>query len=161
MNKHSVSPVYCSFLLPASCLACGKFIQCFPEECHQFMEELFPLFVGNLEDSIPSIRQGAAAAIASVVTAYGEYWLHCTLSTTSYMYLPMDTIIISVKILPILCQLSVCSTPVHAKYYYTRTCTGGYCSLLFILIVHFACMDMNRANRANYLSLQLWQYNET
>ena len=63
----------CSFLLLASCLACGKFIQCFPEECLQFMEELFPLFVGNLEDSIPSIRQGAAAAIASVVTAYGEY----------------------------------------------------------------------------------------
>ena len=37
------------------------------------LNELFPLFFGNLEDSIPSVRQGAAAAIASVVKAYGVW----------------------------------------------------------------------------------------
>ena len=39
------------------------------------LDELFPLFFGNLEDSIPSVRQGAAAAIASVVKVYGV-WVH-------------------------------------------------------------------------------------
>ena len=56
----------------AACLACGKFVLCFPEECRPFIGELFPLFIGrNLEDSIPSVRQGAAAAIANIVKAYG------------------------------------------------------------------------------------------
>lgn len=36
------------------------------------MKELFPLFLGNLEDSIPSVRQGAAVAIGSVVKTYGK-----------------------------------------------------------------------------------------
>ena len=36
------------------------------------LDELFPLFLSNLEDSIPSVRQGAAAALASVTKAYGE-----------------------------------------------------------------------------------------
>ena len=37
------------------------------------MDELFPLFFSNLEDSIPSVRQGGAVAIANVVRAYGMY----------------------------------------------------------------------------------------
>ena len=69
-----------SFIV-AACLACGKFVLCFPEECRPFIEELFPLFIGNLEDSIPSVRQGAAAAIANIVKAYGmstcyNYYVH-------------------------------------------------------------------------------------
>ena len=37
------------------------------------MDELFPLFLKNLEDSIPSVRQGGTVAIASIVKAYGKY----------------------------------------------------------------------------------------
>ncbi len=37
-----------------------------------WLDELFPLFFANLEDSIPSVRQGAAAALTSVTKAYGE-----------------------------------------------------------------------------------------
>ena len=55
----------------AACLACGNFISYFPAECRSYLEELFPLFLANLEDSIPSVRQGGAATIASVVKAYG------------------------------------------------------------------------------------------
>ena len=36
------------------------------------LDELFTLFFANLEDSIPSVRQGAAGAIANVVQAYGK-----------------------------------------------------------------------------------------
>ena len=36
------------------------------------LDELFSLFFLNLEDSIPSVRQGAAVAIGNVVKAYGE-----------------------------------------------------------------------------------------
>ena len=41
------------------------------------VDKLFPLFFANLEDSILSVRQGAAAALTSVTKAYGE---------TLYMY---------------------------------------------------------------------------
>ncbi|KAK4314086.1 hypothetical protein Pmani_014616 [Petrolisthes manimaculis] len=56
----------------AACVACGNFILCFPEEAQGSMELLYPLFFTNLEDSIPSVRQGAAVAIANVVKAYGH-----------------------------------------------------------------------------------------
>ena len=36
------------------------------------LDELFPLFLSNLEDSIPSVRQGAAVALVQLYTAYGE-----------------------------------------------------------------------------------------
>ena len=38
----------------------------------QCMEALYPLFFGNLADNIPSVRQGAAVALAKVAKAYGE-----------------------------------------------------------------------------------------
>jgi hypothetical protein len=56
----------------AACLACGNFVSCYPEECRDYLTELFPLFVGNLEDSIPSVRQGAAVAIGNLVKTYGH-----------------------------------------------------------------------------------------
>ena len=40
--------------------------------CMPSLQELFTLFSANLEDSIPSVRQRAAAAIANVVKAYGK-----------------------------------------------------------------------------------------
>lgn len=36
------------------------------------MASLYPLFYENLEDNIPSVRQGAAGALANVVRAYSE-----------------------------------------------------------------------------------------
>ena len=35
------------------------------------MDELYPLFFGNLADGIPSVRQGAAMSLGNVVKAYG------------------------------------------------------------------------------------------
>jgi HEAT repeat protein len=54
----------------AACLACGNFVSCFPEESKPFLKELLDLFFHNLEDSIPSVRQGGAVALAIVVEAY-------------------------------------------------------------------------------------------
>ncbi|XP_071507896.1 uncharacterized protein [Diadema antillarum] len=56
----------------AACVACGNFVRCFPEESRQSMPDLYPLFFENLRDNIPSVRQGAAAALANVVRAYGD-----------------------------------------------------------------------------------------
>ncbi|XP_078593864.1 uncharacterized protein LOC144871827 [Branchiostoma floridae x Branchiostoma japonicum] len=56
----------------AACVACGNFIQCFPEECRPQMDSLYPLFFANLQDNIPSVRQGAAVALANVARAYGS-----------------------------------------------------------------------------------------
>ena len=61
------------FLSPlAACLACGNFITCFPEDCHVYLSQLYPLFLANLEDSIPSVRQGGAIAIGNLVKTYGK-----------------------------------------------------------------------------------------
>jgi hypothetical protein len=56
----------------AACLACGNFIVCFPEESRAALPSLYPMFFHNLEDPIPSVRQGAASSIANVVRAYGQ-----------------------------------------------------------------------------------------
>lgn len=37
------------------------------------MPALYPLFYENLQDNIPSVRQGAALALSNVVRAYGEF----------------------------------------------------------------------------------------
>lgn len=55
----------------AACVACGHFIQCFPIESKPDMNRLYGLFFDNLQDSIPSVRQGAAVALGNVVQAYG------------------------------------------------------------------------------------------
>ena len=36
------------------------------------LEALFPLFYENLQDNIPSVRQGAAIAVSNVCMAYGK-----------------------------------------------------------------------------------------
>lgn len=54
----------------AACIACGNFILCFPEQSKPSMETLYPLFFTNLQDNIPSVRQGAATALTNVVQAY-------------------------------------------------------------------------------------------
>jgi len=56
----------------AACVACGNFIKAFPEETSSCLDELFPLFFQNLSDNIPSVRHGAAMALASVVSAHPD-----------------------------------------------------------------------------------------
>lgn len=56
----------------AACLACGNFVLCYPEESKASLKTVYPLFFNNLQDCIPSVRQGAAAALANVVRAYGQ-----------------------------------------------------------------------------------------
>jgi len=56
----------------AACLACGNFVACFPAECLPKREEILSLCLLNLEDCIPSVRQGAAISIAQIIQAYGD-----------------------------------------------------------------------------------------
>lgn len=39
----------------------------------EIMKKLYPLFIDNLKDCIPSVRQGAAGSLANVARAYGKY----------------------------------------------------------------------------------------
>ncbi|CAN8000002.1 unnamed protein product [Ixodes hexagonus] len=55
----------------AACLACGNFLLCYPEESKHLLKALYPLFFDNLQDCIPSVRQGAASALGNVARAYG------------------------------------------------------------------------------------------
>lgn len=56
----------------AACLACGNFVACYPAECLPQREEIVSLCLLNLEDCIPSVRQGAAVSIAQIIQAYGD-----------------------------------------------------------------------------------------
>jgi len=56
----------------AACLACGNFVSCFPAECLSKQEEILSLCLINLEDSISSIRQGAAISVAQMIQTYGD-----------------------------------------------------------------------------------------
>ena len=40
--------------------------------CRSQLPALYPLFFNNLQDNIPSVRQGAAVALCNVVKAYGK-----------------------------------------------------------------------------------------
>ena len=44
------------------------------------MPALYPLFFNNLQDNIPSVRQGAALALVNVVKAYGKRVLFCLIA---------------------------------------------------------------------------------
>jgi hypothetical protein len=59
-------------LLTAACMACGNFILCFPDESRGALPSLYLMFFRNLEDPIPSVRQGAASSLTNVVRAYGQ-----------------------------------------------------------------------------------------
>lgn len=56
----------------AACVACGNFIVNFAEEASDIKDELYKLFLRNLQDPISSVRQGAAGAVANFVKAYGD-----------------------------------------------------------------------------------------
>ena len=54
----------------AACLATGTFVSCYPSECHPVLGQVVDLLLHNLEDSIASVRQGGALALAQVMGAY-------------------------------------------------------------------------------------------
>lgn len=56
----------------AACVASGNFILCFPEESKAFLPDLMPMFYENLQDNIPSVRSGAAQALACIANTYGQ-----------------------------------------------------------------------------------------
>ncbi|KAF4528082.1 hypothetical protein B566_EDAN016502 [Ephemera danica] len=56
----------------AACLACGSFVISFPKESTPFLSELYPSCFRNLEDAVPTVRTGAAAALASVVKVHSQ-----------------------------------------------------------------------------------------
>ena len=63
---------FCLLVTVAACLACGHFMSSFPAECQPRLPELLPLFTGSLEDSMASVRKGAATSLATLVRVYGE-----------------------------------------------------------------------------------------
>jgi hypothetical protein len=56
----------------AACLAAGNFFLNYPTESRHQLEPMYPLFLENLEFPIAIVRQGAAAALANIVRAYGN-----------------------------------------------------------------------------------------
>lgn len=54
----------------AACLATGSFVACYPDECRPVRGQVVDLLLRNLEDSIASVRQGGALALAQVIGAY-------------------------------------------------------------------------------------------
>eukprot|EP01135_Chromosphaera_perkinsii_P009593 Nk52_evm43s1810 gene=Nk52_evmTU43s1810 len=56
----------------ASCVACGRFFGCFPEECEPSLAELYKLLFAHIGDNIWSVREDTANALTSIVKAYGK-----------------------------------------------------------------------------------------
>ena len=56
----------------AACVACGNFILSFAAEAQDKETMLYSLFLGNLKDPIPSVREGAGVALAKYVKAFGD-----------------------------------------------------------------------------------------
>lgn len=54
-----------------ACVASGKFVLNYPQQSERCRKNLQDLFFENLQDSIPSVRQGGALSIANLVRAYG------------------------------------------------------------------------------------------
>ena len=63
----------------AACVACGNFILSFAEKTRNQQTLLYRLFLGNLKDPIPSVREGAGVALAKYVKAFGNEVLPCVL----------------------------------------------------------------------------------
>ncbi|PAA50692.1 hypothetical protein BOX15_Mlig006541g1, partial [Macrostomum lignano] len=53
----------------AACIACGRFATAHPAETAGMLDRLLPLFTANLRDSVPSVRQGAAASLRCLVAS--------------------------------------------------------------------------------------------
>lgn len=56
----------------AALLASARCARALPEDCRPWLPDLAPLWLGHLDDNIPSVREDAAVALGDVVRAYGE-----------------------------------------------------------------------------------------
>ena len=56
----------------AACLACGQYVVAHPEAARGSLDKLYALWFDHLAENIPSVRAGAAAALANAVRAYGD-----------------------------------------------------------------------------------------
>ena len=56
----------------AALLASARCALAFPEEVRPQLPDLYRLWLGHLDDNIPSVRADAAAALGIVVRAYGQ-----------------------------------------------------------------------------------------
>jgi hypothetical protein len=55
-----------------ACLSSSAFVEQFPSECEGFLEELYPLWLYQCGDPIPSVRTHAATALGNVLRGYKE-----------------------------------------------------------------------------------------
>ena len=62
----------CVQVRDAACLACGQYVLAYPEEARGTLDQLYVLWFDHLCENIPSVRAGAAAALANAVRAYGD-----------------------------------------------------------------------------------------
>ena len=56
----------------SACISCGNLLLEFPEEVKCHRDVLYKLFLGNLQDPIPSVRAGAAISLGKYVKAYND-----------------------------------------------------------------------------------------
>ncbi len=67
------APINCTVLHYRVLTSCMADCWCSPTLLRLWLDELFLLFFANIEDSIPSVRQGAAATLTNV-TMQGLWW---------------------------------------------------------------------------------------
>ena len=56
----------------AALLASARCVRALPGESRAWLPDLEPLWLGHLDDNIPSVREDAAVALGDVVRAYGQ-----------------------------------------------------------------------------------------
>lgn len=56
----------------AACIGCGNFLLGHPESAESKREILYQLFLNNLKDPIPSVREGAGIALGKYTKVYGN-----------------------------------------------------------------------------------------
>ena len=61
-------------------LTASLIIKCFPDQCQDKSQYFLGVFLKNMKDSVPSVRQGAALSLANMVSAYGESVLSTIIS---------------------------------------------------------------------------------
>ena len=71
----------------AACLATGSVVRRFPKEGRAWLEELWQLWFGLLDDNIFSVRQDAAVALCDAVVAYGREGLDAVLPQLRYSFI--------------------------------------------------------------------------
>ena len=61
----------------------------FPTECRDSLPELLPLFFSSLEDSMPSVRQGAASSLATLTHVCSMLYVY-----NYYVHVPYNNMVV-------------------------------------------------------------------